>query len=108
MEDANLLSTERQFQDLAPLNEKHFCPFFEFFFDTLRSVAVDRIENLCEINTPTREIAFSVVNSRNLFVAVAKIGDLVIEDQLNEVAMIIGNRESTQCNHSKLYAYILT
>ena len=27
-EDASLLSAERPFQDLAPLNEKHSCPFF--------------------------------------------------------------------------------
>ena len=39
-EDASLLSAERPFQDLAPLNEKHFCPFFEFFFGNLRSVTV--------------------------------------------------------------------
>ena len=39
-EDASLHSAERPFQDLAPLYEKHFCPFLEFFFGNLRSVAV--------------------------------------------------------------------
>ena len=39
-EDASLLSAERPFQDLAPRNEKHFCPFFEFFLGNRRSVAV--------------------------------------------------------------------
>ena len=37
--DACLRSAERPFQDLAPLKEKHFCPFVEFFFGILRSVA---------------------------------------------------------------------
>ena len=36
---AYLHSAERPFQDLAPLKEKHFCPFVEFFFGILRSVA---------------------------------------------------------------------
>ena len=39
-EDACLHSAERPFQDLAPLIEKHFCPFLEFFFCSLRSVDV--------------------------------------------------------------------
>ena len=39
-DDASLHSAERPFQDLAPLNEKDFCPFLEFFFGNLRSVAV--------------------------------------------------------------------
>ena len=34
-EDACLHSAVRPFQDLAPLNEKHFCPFLEFFFGNL-------------------------------------------------------------------------
>ena len=37
--DACLRSAERPFQDLASLKEKHFCPFVEFFFGILRSVA---------------------------------------------------------------------
>ena len=37
--DACLRSAERPFQNLAPLKEKHFCPFVEFFFGILRSVA---------------------------------------------------------------------
>ena len=35
-EDASLHSAEGPFQDLAPLNEKHFCPFLELFFGNLR------------------------------------------------------------------------
>ena len=30
----------RPLKDLAPLNGKYFCPFLEFFFGNLRSVAV--------------------------------------------------------------------
>ena len=37
--EAFLCSGERPFQDLAPLKEKHFCPFADFLFGTLRSVA---------------------------------------------------------------------
>ena len=40
MEDASFPPAERAFQVLAPLNEKHFCPFLEFFFGSLKSVAV--------------------------------------------------------------------
>ena len=36
---ACLCSAERPFQDLAPLKEKHFCPFVDFFFGILKSVA---------------------------------------------------------------------
>ena len=46
--DACLRSAERPFQDLAPLKEKHFCPFVEFFFGILRSVS--EFLRLCEVN----------------------------------------------------------
>ena len=39
-EDASFLTAERPCQALALLNEKHFCPFFEFFFGSRKSVAV--------------------------------------------------------------------
>ena len=37
--DAILRSGETPFQNLAPLDGKHFCPFVELFFGILRSVA---------------------------------------------------------------------
>ena len=37
--DACFRLAERPFQDFAPLREKHFCQFVEFFFGILRSAA---------------------------------------------------------------------
>ena len=39
MAGACLRSAARPFQDLATLREKHFCPFVDFFFGIVRSVA---------------------------------------------------------------------
>ena len=42
IEDACLVSAGRLFQSLAPRKEKHFCPFADVFFGSLKSVAVFR------------------------------------------------------------------
>ena len=49
-EAACLQLAERLFQSFAPLNEKHFLPFYVPFFGSLRSVDVLRslYEILCE------------------------------------------------------------
>ena len=39
MENASFPAAERPFEALAPLNEKHLCPFVEFSFGSLKSVA---------------------------------------------------------------------
>ena len=39
-DDASFPSTERPFQVLAPLKEKHFWPVFELFLGSLKSVSV--------------------------------------------------------------------
>ena len=39
-EDAFFDSAERLFHSFAPRNEKHFCPFADVFFGSLRSVCV--------------------------------------------------------------------